>query len=135
MNLFLILNSFAALIWLLTLVYVFALEAEFDGTVPARLRSRVQLSIKRLPWSLLLIVLFTLLLVLWLFATDFFWHTVVIWPLGGFGLLFWCSARIIRRLCLQELTLREKAAEGCGQNPGPNSRPPKILCNRQEMTV
>ena len=24
---------------------------------------------------------------------------------------------------------------GCGQNPGLNSRPPKILCNRQEMTV
>jgi len=98
----LICNGVIAAVWLLTIVYVFALEARFSGTLLVRLRSAAVLSIKRLPWSLLLIVLLLLPVLTWLFLTDLFWRTVVIWPLCGFGILFWVSTAIIRRLYLQE---------------------------------
>lgn len=76
-----------SLLYLFTVLYVFPLQAQFENTIKATIRNAFLMSIKNLPWTLLMVAITTVILV-----GCYFSSTVL-------GLMLICAAGLHAYLC------------------------------------
>lgn len=103
---------FAILIlYLFTLSYVFPLLARFDNTNKNTVKNAFLMSIRHLPWTVLLFLLTYLPLILFLFLTGIFFITLPLWLIAGFGLLAFISSYIFVRIFKNYMPSEESEEE------------------------
>ena len=87
-----------AILFFIALNYVYPLAAQFENTIRGTLKNALLLAIANLPISLVVLVLSLLPLIVFLFATQFFFQSLIVWFLIGFSLIAQCNAYLLRRV-------------------------------------
>lgn len=83
------------LVVLFLLAYVFAYIAAFENTILMTLRNALLLSLANAPKTILMVALNLLPLILFFFATEFFFRSSIFWLLIGFALVMYLDTRLI----------------------------------------
>lgn len=87
-----------ALLFFMTANYVFPLTAQFENTIKGTLKNAILLAIANLPTSIAVLVLSLLPVILFLFATEAFFKSCIVWFLIGFALVANCNTYLLRRV-------------------------------------
>ena len=87
-----------AILFFIALNYVYPLAAQFENTIRGTLKNALLLAIANLPISLVVLVLSLLPLIVFLFATQFFFQSLIVWFLIGFSLIAQCNAYLLLRV-------------------------------------
>ena len=82
-----IIFTIMSLVYLFTVLYVFPLQAQFENTVKATIKNAFQISIKNLPWTLLMTAITAAIIVLSYFFSAFL------------GIMLICAAGLHAYLC------------------------------------
>lgn len=78
--------------------YVFPLTSQFDNTVGHTLRNAFLLAISRPLRSLLILTINLLPLIFYLVKPGYFFYSIVLWPMLGFGLIARINASIYKSI-------------------------------------
>lgn len=87
-----------ALLFFMAASYVFPLTAQFENTIKGTLKNAILLCLANLPTSFVVLILNLLPALLFLFATEAFLKSCIVWFLIGFALIANCNAYLLRRV-------------------------------------
>lgn len=87
-----------ALVYVMTLLYTFPLTATFENSVRNTLKNALLMSIRHLPWTLLLILVWAAPVLLCLILTNVWYYILPFMIFFGFGCQFFISAYIFNHI-------------------------------------
>lgn len=87
------------------LSYVYPLLAQFDNSIKNTLKNACLLAVGKLPYSILMAALNLSAVLLFVFATDFFFKTSIFWILIGGALVAVVNAYLLRKIFKKQFDL------------------------------
>ncbi|HUM84448.1 MAG TPA: DUF624 domain-containing protein [Lachnospiraceae bacterium] len=84
--------------YVMTIIYLFPINATFENTIKNTIKNSALMAIRHLPWTFLLMVIWTLPAILCIFIANLWVYLALIMPVFGFGLQFFASAYIFNHI-------------------------------------